>query len=101
MDARRQIKRSTSWPWVSYRLDTFRPFLLCMMFQIFIDKTEEEFLEDPIINWDAISWVDRPLELWIIHVVLALISFIETILLLYLNYKASSCPLIASHLSPH
>lgn len=54
-----------------------------------LEKTEEEFLEDPVINWEAISWVDRPIELWVVHVILALISFIETILLLYLNYKAS------------
>jgi len=61
-----------------------------------LDKTEEEFLEDPVINWDAMWWVDRPLELWVVHVILALISFIETILLLYLNYKASFVSHVAS-----
>ncbi|CAG7832399.1 unnamed protein product, partial [Allacma fusca] len=52
-----------------------------------LNLTEEEFLENPIINWDAILWVKRPIHLWIIHVTISIISFSETILLLYLNYK--------------
>nr|CAD7425989.1 unnamed protein product [Timema monikensis] len=49
--------------------------------------TEEEFQETPIINWDAILWVNRPLILWIIQVILAVISLIEALLLAYLGYK--------------
>ena len=52
-----------------------------------LNLTEEAFLYDPIINWDAIYWVDRSYTLWINHVILAFISFSETILLIYLNYK--------------
>lgn len=49
--------------------------------------TEEKFQENPIINWDAILWVNRPLELWVVQVVLAVISLIEALLLAYLGYK--------------
>lgn len=51
--------------------------------------TEEEFQEHPIINWDGIIWVNRPLYLWIVQVILAMISFTEAILLAYLGYKVS------------
>ena len=49
--------------------------------------TGEEFQDNPTINWDAILWVKRPLELWIIQVILAMISLTETLLLAYLGYK--------------
>lgn len=49
--------------------------------------TEEEFQENPIINWDAILWVNRPIELWAVQLVLALISLTEALLLTYLGYK--------------
>lgn len=49
--------------------------------------TEEEFQENPIINWDAILWVNRPVELWAVQLVLALISLTEALLLTYLGYK--------------
>nr|CAD7438294.1 unnamed protein product [Timema bartmani] len=52
--------------------------------------TEEEFQETPIINWDAILWVNRPLILWIIQVILAVISLIEALLLAYLGYKTEA-----------
>ncbi|XP_044270545.1 potassium channel subfamily T member 2 isoform X2 [Tribolium madens] len=51
--------------------------------------TEEKFQENPIINWDAILWVNRPLELWIVQVVLAMISLTEALLLAYLGYKGN------------
>uniref|UniRef100_A0AAR5P352 RCK N-terminal domain-containing protein n=2 Tax=Dendroctonus ponderosae TaxID=77166 RepID=A0AAR5P352_DENPD len=51
--------------------------------------TEEKFQENPIINWDAILWVNRPLELWMVQVVLAIISLIESLLLAYLGYKGN------------
>lgn len=57
------------------------------------ELTEEEFQENPIINWDAILWVNRPVELWSVQLVLALISLTEALLLTYLGYKVSNyCP---------
>lgn len=49
--------------------------------------TEEEFQENPIINWDAILWVNRPTALWAIQLILALISLTEALLVAYLGYK--------------
>lgn len=51
--------------------------------------TEEEFQENPIINWDAIIYVNRPTELWAVQLVLALISLTEALLLTYLGYKVN------------
>lgn len=56
------------------------------------DLTEEEFQENPIINWDAILWVNRPVELWGVQLVLALISLTEALLITYLGYKVSTKP---------
>ncbi|CAK1588740.1 unnamed protein product [Parnassius mnemosyne] len=58
-------------------------------FEYSANLTEEEFQERPIINWDGIIWVNRPLYLWIVQVVLAMISFAEAILLAYLGYKGN------------
>ncbi|XP_068988349.1 potassium channel subfamily T member 2 isoform X1 [Bombus flavifrons] len=51
--------------------------------------TEEEFQEHPTINWDAILWVRRPLELWVVQVILAIVSLTEALLLAYLGYKGN------------
>ncbi|XP_076665292.1 slowpoke 2 isoform X2 [Andrena cerasifolii] len=51
--------------------------------------TEEEFQEHPTINWDAILWVRRPLELWVVQVILAIVSLTEAMLLAYLGYKGN------------
>ncbi|KAI8430836.1 hypothetical protein MSG28_000986 [Choristoneura fumiferana] len=56
-------------------------------FEYSANLTEEEFQEHPIINWDGIIWVNRPLYLWIVQVILAMISFAEAILIAYLGYK--------------
>lgn len=53
------------------------------------ELTEEAFQERPIINWDAILWVNRPTELWAVQLILALISLTEALLLTYLGYKVS------------
>ncbi|KAK0086990.1 hypothetical protein PV325_002000 [Microctonus aethiopoides] len=50
--------------------------------------TEEEFQEHSTINWDAILWVRRPLELWVVQVILAMVSLTEALLLAYLGYKS-------------
>lgn len=49
--------------------------------------TEEEFQENPIINWEAILWVNRPTVLWAVQLILALVSLTEAVLLTYLGYK--------------
>uniref|UniRef100_A0A8D0MVQ5 RCK N-terminal domain-containing protein n=1 Tax=Sus scrofa TaxID=9823 RepID=A0A8D0MVQ5_PIG len=41
------------------------------------------------INWAPILWVERKMTLWAIQVVVAIISFLETILLIYLSYKGN------------
>ncbi|XP_018584252.2 potassium channel subfamily T member 1-like isoform X1 [Scleropages formosus] len=41
------------------------------------------------INWDVIFWVDRRFPVWAIQVTVALISFLETMLLTYLSYKGN------------
>ncbi|CAG9816404.1 unnamed protein product [Phaedon cochleariae] len=58
-------------------------------FLISANLTEEKFQENPIINWDAIVWVNRPLELWVVQVILAMISLTEAVLLAYLGYKGN------------
>lgn len=52
--------------------------------------TEEMFQENPIINWDAIWWVNRPVYLWTVQVILAMISLTQALLLAYLGYKVSN-----------
>ena len=50
--------------------------------------TDEEFQERPIINWEAIIWVNRENTfLWIVQVILAIISLTQALLLAYLGYK--------------
>jgi hypothetical protein len=49
--------------------------------------TDEEFQENPIINWEAILWVNRDTLLWILQVILAIISLTQALLLAYLGYK--------------
>jgi potassium channel subfamily T protein 1 len=49
--------------------------------------TDEAFQARPIINWDAIQWVKRPFELWIIQCGLALFALSESLLLTYIGYK--------------
>nr|XP_020664859.1 potassium channel subfamily T member 1 isoform X9 [Pogona vitticeps] len=41
------------------------------------------------INWAPIIWVDRNKPLWAIQVSVAIISFLETMLLIYLSYKGN------------
>ncbi|KAM4020854.1 LOW QUALITY PROTEIN: potassium channel subfamily T member 1 [Anomaloglossus baeobatrachus] len=41
------------------------------------------------INWAPIIWVERSTPLWAIQVTVAIISFLETMLLIYLSYKGN------------
>lgn len=58
--------------------------------------TEEAFQENPIINWDAITWVSRPIYLWILQLILAIISLSESLLVAYLGYKVSQTIFVLS-----
>lgn len=60
---------------------------------------EEEFQENPIINWDAILWVDRPPELWAVQLLLAMISLTEALLIAYLSYKVRHWDEMKCHMS--
>uniref|UniRef100_UPI0037E88A33 potassium channel subfamily T member 1 isoform X3 n=1 Tax=Semicossyphus pulcher TaxID=241346 RepID=UPI0037E88A33 len=40
-------------------------------------------------EWGLIFWVDRKLPVWAIQVIVAIISFLETMLLMYLSYKGN------------
>ncbi|XP_037820159.1 potassium channel subfamily T member 1-like [Lucilia sericata] len=53
------------------------------------ELTEEEFQENPIINWEAILWVNRATVLWAVQLILALVSLTEAVLLTYLGYKCT------------
>ncbi|XP_057404901.1 potassium channel subfamily T member 1 isoform X5 [Balaenoptera acutorostrata] len=48
-------------------------------------------LDDPAlgIGWAPILWVERKMALWAIQVIVAIISFLETMLLIYLSYKGN------------
>ncbi|KAM9306349.1 potassium channel subfamily T member 2 [Pholidichthys leucotaenia] len=41
------------------------------------------------INWEVIFWVDRKVPVWAIQVIVAIISFMETMLMMYLSYKGN------------
>ncbi|KAM3599871.1 uncharacterized protein V6R79_013231 [Siganus canaliculatus] len=46
-------------------------------------------VQDRDINWELIFWVDRKVPVWAIQVIVAIISFLETMLLMYLSYKGN------------
>ncbi|XP_029109824.1 potassium channel subfamily T member 2 isoform X2 [Scleropages formosus] len=49
-------------------------------------------LDDPRegrAGWSLIIWVNRPVPLWALQVLVAFISFLETMLLVYLSYKGN------------
>ncbi|XP_030292345.1 potassium channel subfamily T member 2 isoform X3 [Sparus aurata] len=46
-------------------------------------------VQDREINWELIFWVDRKIPVWAIQVIVAIISFLETMLLMYLSYKGN------------
>ena len=51
------------------------------------EKTLQQFQENPIIHWEAIWWIQRPLALWIVELIFAIISLVEALLVAYLSYK--------------
>ncbi|XP_056874168.1 potassium channel subfamily T member 2 isoform X1 [Takifugu flavidus] len=46
-------------------------------------------VQDRDISWELIFWVDRKAPVWAIQVIVAIISFLETMLLMYLSYKGN------------
>ncbi|XP_078143542.1 potassium channel subfamily T member 1 isoform X2 [Centroberyx gerrardi] len=46
-------------------------------------------VQDSEINWELIFWVDRKVPVWAIQVIVAIISFLEAMLLMYLSYKGN------------
>ncbi|XP_052789298.1 potassium channel subfamily T member 2-like isoform X2 [Mya arenaria] len=50
---------------------------------------KEEFLENPVIHWNRILWVERGEALLYVQVSVAIISLSETILVQYLSYKGN------------
>ncbi|EFX69876.1 hypothetical protein DAPPUDRAFT_61826, partial [Daphnia pulex] len=57
------------------------------------EKTPQQFMDNPIIHWEAIWWIERPTALWVIEVIFALISLVEALLVAYLSYKMFYSPL--------
>ncbi|XP_006863748.1 PREDICTED: potassium channel subfamily T member 1 [Chrysochloris asiatica] len=51
--------------------------------RIYTNDSSSEF------HWAPILWVERKMALWVIQVIVALISFLETMLLMYLSYKGN------------
>ncbi|CAN7994306.1 unnamed protein product, partial [Ixodes hexagonus] len=47
----------------------------------------DEAVRNGAINWEAIFWVERPFLLWCVQTALAIISFSEACLVVYLTYK--------------
>ncbi|KAM4634548.1 potassium channel subfamily T member 2 [Polymixia lowei] len=45
--------------------------------------------QDSEIKWELIFWVDRKVPVWAIQVIVAIISFLEAMLLMYLSYKGN------------
>ncbi|XP_041727487.2 potassium channel subfamily T member 1-like isoform X2 [Coregonus clupeaformis] len=52
-------------------------------------NTAAESTESTEINWELIFWVNRRVPVWAIQVIVALISFLEAMLLTYLSYKGN------------
>ncbi len=46
-------------------------------------------MDNPIIHWEAIWWIERPTALWVIEIFFALISLVEALLVAYLSYKGN------------
>ncbi|KAL0979066.1 hypothetical protein UPYG_G00180100 [Umbra pygmaea] len=53
------------------------------------NRTSSAATEITEINWELIFWVNRKVPVWAIQVTVALISFLEAMLLTYLSYKGN------------
>ncbi|XP_070689295.1 potassium channel subfamily T member 1 [Pempheris klunzingeri] len=61
--------------------------LTCALYILRVSLDNPKDLMDN--SWDLIFWVDRRKSVWAIQVTVALISFLETMLLTYLSYKGN------------
>ncbi|XP_052037028.1 potassium channel subfamily T member 1 isoform X7 [Apodemus sylvaticus] len=59
--------------------------LTCLLYivRVLLDNPDQG------IGWAPILWVERKMALWVIQVIVATISFLETMLLIYLSYKGN------------
>ncbi len=57
-------------------------------------KTPQQFQDNPIIHWEAIIWIYRPVFLWIIEILFALIGLTEALLVAYLSYKVGPADVV-------
>ncbi|XP_041757565.1 potassium channel subfamily T member 1 isoform X7 [Coregonus clupeaformis] len=62
---------------------------VCVNCQNRTSTATAESTEITEINWDLIFWVNRRVPVWAIQVTVALISFLEAMLLTYLSYKGN------------
>jgi potassium channel subfamily T member 1 len=53
------------------------------------NEKAEIFRINPCINWDAIFYTKTPMALWMAQVVLAILSYSQTLLMTYINYKGN------------
>ncbi|KAM4036235.1 potassium channel subfamily T member 2-like isoform 2-T2 [Anomaloglossus baeobatrachus] len=54
-----------------------------------LDCPKQNYSSQHKFDWTPIFWVNRPIPLWGLQVLVALISFLETMLLTYLGYKGN------------
>ncbi|XP_073443645.1 queuine tRNA-ribosyltransferase catalytic subunit 1 isoform X4 [Dendrobates tinctorius] len=54
-----------------------------------LDCPKQNYSSQHKFDWTPIIWVNRPVPLWGLQVLVALISFLETMLLTYLGYKGN------------
>ncbi|XP_072005630.1 potassium channel subfamily T member 2-like isoform X1 [Engystomops pustulosus] len=54
-----------------------------------LDCPKQNYSSQHKFDWTPIIWVNRPVPLWALQVLVALISFLETMLLTYLGYKGN------------
>ncbi|KAF3846243.1 hypothetical protein F7725_003321, partial [Dissostichus mawsoni] len=73
----------------SLRVRMFNFSLKVLSCLLYIVRVLLDNPQDGRQDWKLIIWVDRPLPLWVLQVLVAFISFSETMLLVYLSYKGN------------
>ncbi|TNN70360.1 Potassium channel subfamily T member 2 [Liparis tanakae] len=73
----------------SLRVRMFNFSLKVLSCLLYIVRVLLDNPQDGRQEWKLIIWVDRPLPLWALQVLVAFISFSETMLLVYLSYKGN------------
>ncbi|XP_078125561.1 potassium channel subfamily T member 2 [Sander vitreus] len=73
----------------SLRVRMFNFSLKVLSCLLYIVRVLLDNPQDGRQDWKLIIWVDRPLPLWALQVLVVFISFSETMLLVYLSYKGN------------